>query len=432
MSPQTHQNVTFTWTGSCDRTPCTFAWQDDGSNGPAAPNSNLGAASGMTVKPLVTWFNFTGQKSPRLTVTNSQGQTATTSSTFTVAADMTPPDTTITSGPSNGTSTDASFSFTGTQSPGEVAPTFECQLDAGGYAACSSPKLYSGLPAGTHTFRVRAKDGDGNVDASPASWSWTITAAGSVIWSASGDAPVSSEWAEITDQSYPLGTTTLTATVPDSRITLVPGVKGNAYHIEVHDGDNAYGERAELGQGNPTRSDMLDRLFSEGQERWIAWQTRLETGYPIGTTRWNVVAQWKQLGSLGSPVLGMYVHNSQWYMQRTTSDPNNQWPPGFDSAFALGTARTGVWTKWLLHIKFSPSDTVGFVEFYSDLGNPTGVAEVLPHTMQSTMKVDGGVTVKSHARIGLYRDPAINGTAAATYDGYTVATTREAAEAAAF
>lgn len=86
-------------------------------------------------------------------------------------ADTTAPETSISSGPaSSTTSTSASFSFSSNE-PG----TFECQLDASAYQPCTSPATYSSLAAGSHTFRVRAKDAAGNVDPSPASHGWTIT-----------------------------------------------------------------------------------------------------------------------------------------------------------------------------------------------------------------------------------------------------------------
>lgn len=80
------------------------------------------------------------------------------------------PDTTVTSGPpASTTSSDATFEFTATE-----AAFFECQLDGGAFAPCSSPQPYSGLADGTHTFAVRATDFTGNVDPTPATHTWTI------------------------------------------------------------------------------------------------------------------------------------------------------------------------------------------------------------------------------------------------------------------
>ena len=88
--------------------------------------------------------------------------------------DTTAPDTSITSGPSaTTTSTSASFGLSAT----EAGSSFECKLDAGSWAGCTSPKSYSGLSVGSHQFWVRAKDAPGNVDASPATRSWTVEAA---------------------------------------------------------------------------------------------------------------------------------------------------------------------------------------------------------------------------------------------------------------
>jgi hypothetical protein len=96
---------------------------------------------------------------------------------FTTAAvspqDTTPPETTIAidSGP-YGTvkQNNATFAF----SSSEANSTFECKLDGATFSACVSPKKYTGLASGSHTFSVRAIDGAKNVDATPASRTWTI------------------------------------------------------------------------------------------------------------------------------------------------------------------------------------------------------------------------------------------------------------------
>ena len=82
------------------------------------------------------------------------------------------PNTRIDDGPPRTTSDrSARFSFSAT---GGSARGFECQLDGGGYRSCDSPRRYSGLEPGRHTFRVRAIGSGGRRDSSPASYSWRI------------------------------------------------------------------------------------------------------------------------------------------------------------------------------------------------------------------------------------------------------------------
>jgi hypothetical protein len=70
------------------------------------------------------------------------------------------PHASISSGPGGYTSsTSASFAF----SSDEALSTTECRLEAGGgFQPCSSPRAYSGLADGLHTFSVRATDRAGN------------------------------------------------------------------------------------------------------------------------------------------------------------------------------------------------------------------------------------------------------------------------------
>ena len=85
--------------------------------------------------------------------------------------DATAPGTTIDSGPAALSATDAAtFSFS---SPDGTA-TFECKLDGGSWAACTAPAALTGLADGNHTFEVRAKDAAGNVDPTPATYTWAV------------------------------------------------------------------------------------------------------------------------------------------------------------------------------------------------------------------------------------------------------------------
>lgn len=86
--------------------------------------------------------------------------------------DTTPPETTIDSGPSGTTNSGASatLAFSST----ETGSMFECKLDGAAFASCTSPKSYTGLSEGSHTFEVKATDAAGNADATPASRTWIV------------------------------------------------------------------------------------------------------------------------------------------------------------------------------------------------------------------------------------------------------------------
>jgi MYXO-CTERM domain-containing protein len=91
--------------------------------------------------------------------------------TLAVTVDTEAPDTTLTSQPPNpSNSTSATFAFTAT----EAGASFECRLDTSPFATCPSPITFTSLSAGSHTFQARAKDAAGNIDPTPASYTWTI------------------------------------------------------------------------------------------------------------------------------------------------------------------------------------------------------------------------------------------------------------------
>jgi hypothetical protein len=103
-----------------------------------------------------------------VTATDQAGNVGTASWAWSI--DLTPPIASITSGPSSPTNaTSATFKFSSNESGG----TFTCQLDSGSATTCTSPKTYSGLGSGSHTFILTATDKAGNVSL-PVTWIWTI------------------------------------------------------------------------------------------------------------------------------------------------------------------------------------------------------------------------------------------------------------------
>ena len=86
--------------------------------------------------------------------------------------DTSPPDTQITSGPKAKTKKkQATFEFTGTDA--RAVTGFECSLDGGAFAACTSPHTVK-VKKGKHTFSVRAADTNGNRDGTPATYDWKV------------------------------------------------------------------------------------------------------------------------------------------------------------------------------------------------------------------------------------------------------------------
>jgi hypothetical protein len=90
-------------------------------------------------------------------------------------SDRTPPDTTITAGPTGTvTSADVTFSFVAD----DPDATFICKIDGGDATPCQSPKTYAGLADGLHTFSVKARDAAGNLEPGAALRTFTLDATG--------------------------------------------------------------------------------------------------------------------------------------------------------------------------------------------------------------------------------------------------------------
>jgi hypothetical protein len=230
---------------------------------------------------------------------------------------------------------------------------------------------------------------------------------------ADAERPLNQEWANYSCQDA-------------SRVSEIesPAAQGRrAYELEVRDGDNSFGERCEIGMGNPGRSGFP--LFQEGDERWISFQVYLPDDYPIDTPDWNLFFQIHQAGDGGCPPISLGVEDGQMKLFKSA---RNTYVLDTREMWAAPVERNR-WMKITLHIKNSTNPDEGFVELFGDLDG-TGMKTLLPRTATHTMTLtSAGLAMINHARIGIYRNPRISGTAHIMFDGFTIATDRESAEA---
>jgi hypothetical protein len=70
--------------------------------------------------------------------------------------------------------TEATFAFTGADNQGNPLTRFQCQIDGEPLAACISPVTYRGLSNDEHVFRVFAMNESGQLDPTPATYTWTV------------------------------------------------------------------------------------------------------------------------------------------------------------------------------------------------------------------------------------------------------------------
>ncbi len=136
-----------------------------------------GAGFGPCTSPWTLTNLSAGSHTVRVRATDRAGNTDTSPATSSFTVDG--PDTTITGGPTGTVrSTTAQFSFTATPAPA----SFECALDTVGFAPCSSGQTWTGLPPGsTHTLVVRAVNGEGLADSTPASRTFTVAPASDLV-----------------------------------------------------------------------------------------------------------------------------------------------------------------------------------------------------------------------------------------------------------
>jgi polysaccharide lyase-like protein len=139
-------------------------------------------------------------------------------------------------------------------------------------------------------------------------------------------------------------------------------------------------ERAELDSGK--------RPFA-GRDLWYGFSFLVPEGFPVVDTR-LVLAQWKQSGLGGSPLVAVRFRAGRHYL--TVRDPASTMGAGKE--YGLPDLPIGRWNDMVLRIRFSPEDD-GSVEAWMN------GARVVSHRGRTASR-DGEDRI--YNKVGLYRD----------------------------
>src|SRR5207244_1990408 len=173
--------ASFTWTVDTAAPTASITSSPANPSNNAGPSFSFSSEAGATFTCALDGAAFSSCSSPKsytsvadgshtfqVKATDTAGNTGAAAS-FTWTIDTVAPPATITASPTNpSNSSSPSFSFSS-----EAGASFTCALDGAAFASCGSPKSYTSVADGSHTFQVKATDAAGNTGAA-ASYTWTI------------------------------------------------------------------------------------------------------------------------------------------------------------------------------------------------------------------------------------------------------------------
>jgi hypothetical protein len=259
---------------------------------------------------------------------------------------------------------------------------------------------------------------------------------GPILWKGDGSEPLDEQWSEVSDQEH-CAEVSSAANLPDSRIKVVDSglagesSKGKAIKLTLRATDSGcYMGRTELGTGNPTKEGKrgFPWTFDVGDEVWIAMEAAWPQGAPGG------LFQLHEYGGPGSPPFGGgpggNLHLSLLPAPWEFHLQNNSEPGGLVTPFIAGSelVQPNTWYRIVFHAIFQLSNT-GLLEIYSgpkSAGRPT-----LQYANHAASLLKSGYT-PTHIRVGDYLGVTPTAESVLYLAGFTVATSRAAAEANAF
>ncbi len=165
--------------------------------------------------------------------------------------------------------------------------------------------------------------------------------------------------------------------------------------------------------GGGSRSELEPgfRSFTEGDRFFFGLAVHLADGFPVDTSDWQVIAQWKNSGD-GSPPLSVKVGGGRFLLDGGAGI-GKLWQRD------IGPARTGERVDLVLGVRFSSDPGEAAIDVWQDGRHAvTGF-----HPRSGTLYPDE----VSYMKVGLYRSDGIRDEGTVYYDDATIARTREAA-----
>jgi Polysaccharide lyase len=189
----------------------------------------------------------------------------------------------------------------------------------------------------------------------------------------------------------------------------------------VVDSPNVPGRRAIAftmpGGGTRTELEPQVPFIGEGDEAWYGFAWYLPPDFPVDTTGWQVLAQWKNLGD-GSPPVEVKVGNGQFVLDGGAGGSH---PRQTYFTQPIGTARPGEQTDIVVHIKFSADPSQAVVDVWQN-----GQQRIANYRPTGGTRYDGD---NSYLKTGIYRDSAISEPATLFLNDARIASTYDSAAA---
>lgn len=187
------------------------------------------------------------------------------------------------------------------------------------------------------------------------------------------------------------------------RINVVDGGSGHttAIRFEVRDGDTAVGshERCELSSFGKSWNDQRN------DETWYEFDVKFDTMPSMGSDDWWIFFQWHQVNDPGAPALALSVHDDGTVYFEREPDSDYEFIPAW-------TVRPGQWEHVVVHIKWSPDSSVGFIECH--VNDQLVVAKRSCKTQYSSDYDD------YYVKCGTYRRSSVSGTSVVLHDNLRI------------